>query len=279
VRLLATVRLPATAIPSTKARVRTALPMPAIGIEAASSAIDVTGYWWVPEPMDQVWAYVHAHPPAGLGLAGTSRSSAPPGGRTTSEGIGWSEPDRPYAIDLEAQVGLAPTANGTLVRTDGVGVWLDPRPWPDTARGARLRVTVSSGCPRGDRRIVGVRNPARLRPTLRTALLPAARPTAALLCTYTGMNAAHPWTLVRHRLLSGPAAREVADRVHRLPLAHPVGGVTSCPADTGQAVVLAFGYRGRPDVDLWYQPTGCGSIANGFSTTRGRLALPIRAGG
>jgi hypothetical protein len=69
--------------------------------------------------------------------------------------------------------------------------------------------------------------------------------------------------------------------VRAVPLTHPVGGFSSCPAGTGQATVLAFAYHGRPDADLWYDETGCSTIRNGFIMAwrlLHRLDLASRAG-
>ncbi|HTW19887.1 MAG TPA: hypothetical protein VME70_06725 [Mycobacteriales bacterium] len=236
-----------------------ALSGPAMGTPATSSLIDLHRFWQVSSPIGTVLAYVKAHAPAELQQSGTSSGSDH--GVLTSEGIAWGEPDRPYATGLQLDIGLAPVAGGTLVRADGMGEWLDPRPIRDTARGARLRVTVAGGCPTSDRGVVGVRNPGR---RLDEALLPPGIPTSALICAYGGLNPPHVLSLRAHVLLGERAAARLARQALRLSLTHTDGGVESCPLDDGSFDVVAFHYASGADVDLGDHVTGCAFVANGF---------------
>jgi hypothetical protein len=242
---------------------------PALGTPNTSSLIDLHRFVRVSMPMSAAWGYVMAHPPAGLTDSGTG-SSGTTGGAVTSEGIGWNEPDRAYATGLERDVSLASVPGGTLIRADGMGEWIDPRPIKDTASGHRVRVTVAGGCPAGDRGVVGVSNPGS---GLSDALLPAAPPTAALICAYGGLNPPHVFGLFKRVRLPVGEARRLAQQARRLPLGHIDGDVTSCPEDSALFDVIAFSYAGSPDVDLGYKASGCQSIGNGHILLDGGLNL------
>ncbi len=164
-------------------------------------------------------------------------------------------------------------ARTSVIRADGLVVWLDPRPLLDTAVGPRLRVTVGGSCPATDGGIVGVRNPGQ--PDLRGRLLPrSVEPTGGLVCRYDGMNG-RPFMLRRQTRLTEAEARRLAAVVDALPLSHLDGGVAHCPAADGTAAVLALAYPGRPDVDLWADLNGCATVANGDILTAGNLSQAI----
>ncbi len=122
---------------------------------------------------------------------------------------------------------------------------------------------VAAGCPATDKSIVGVKNQGA---DLRRQLLPAAAPTAGLVCRYYGMNG-HPWQLRGQTSLTAAAARRLATSMRRVSLSHTVGGVTACPLDDESAEIIALSYPGRPAVDLWVTLNGCRYIANGFIET------------
>src|SRR5207248_1292085 len=111
--------------------------------------------------------------------AASSSAGGPAG--MTSEGLGWSEPDQSYATGLQLEISIAPAAhgNGTVIRADGMGEWLDPQPRRDTTSGRRLRVRTAGPCPGSDRRMVGVTNEGA---DLSARLLPEPRPTGGLSC-------------------------------------------------------------------------------------------------
>lgn len=54
-------------------------------------------------------------------------------------------------------------------------------------------------------------------------------------------------------------------------MSHLVGGTTSCPADDGSAVLVAFAYPGSGSVDVWAEVTGCATISNGYIYAGGEL--------
>jgi hypothetical protein len=126
---------------------------------------------------------------------------------------------------------------------------------------AGLPIAVAGGCPATDQGVTGVTNPG---PSLTQRLLPAGQPTAGLRCQYAGGNGHPPWHLVAATRLAGPAARQAAASMARLPLSHADPVVTRCiPPTDGSAEVLALAYPGRPDVDL-FTLRGCGGVSNGY---------------
>jgi hypothetical protein len=111
---------------------------------------------------------------------------------------------------------------------------------------------------------------------LGSRLLPAAAPTAALICDYSGMNTHPARHLLRARRLDIHGAQRLATAVGGLALGHPVGEVMHCPFADGTGTVLAFSYDGRPDVDLWLDRNGCAYVSNGRIMTRaGTLAAAV----
>jgi hypothetical protein len=240
---------------------------PAMGTPGTSSLIDAHRFWQTTMSMDAVYQYVSKHRPPGLKPDGTENGG---GAGVTYEGISWSEPDTAYATGLQVDVSLASRGQDTLIRTDGLGEWLDPRPVHDTVKGQRLRVTVTEGCPASDAGIVGVRSPGQ---GLDESLLPHAAPTAALICAYGGSNFKPPFTLRAHRSLGAGAAARIARQANKLPISHTDGDTRFCPMDDGSFDVVVLSYSGHPDVDLADHATGCGTVANGHIVVNGGLSL------
>jgi hypothetical protein len=182
------------------------------------------------------------------------------------------------SAQLEIQVVAAPGGT-TVLRADGVVLWLDPVPLRDAPTGPRTRLTVAGGCPRSDvppglpaREAFphGVANPAAADPggDLKRRLLPAGTPTAGLECRYYGLNGPK-FALRSATRLDAAQARRLAAAMTALPLSHAVGGVTSCPSDDETAEVAALSYPGRADVDLWIKVNGCPFVSNGDIRTAG----------
>ena len=266
-RLLLLARLPSGITPISGPQRK--LSGPSMGIPQGSSLVDRHRFWRTMMSMATVFAYLKAHPPAGLVLSGTGSGGTVTGG-ITSEEIGWGEPDRAYAQGLQLEVGLAMVRGGTIIRADGVGEWIDPRPVRDIASGPRLRVTVAGGCPPSDQGDVGVTNPGR---GLDHALLPPGRPSSALICVYGGLNAKARLNLARHVAVPVGGAARLSRQALRIQLGHTDGGTFSCPLDDGSIDVVAFHYAAGPDVDLWYHATGCEDVANGHILAAGGLDL------
>ena len=232
-----------------------ALPGPVTGTPAVDSLVDQERSWKVPMPFDETLSWLHAHPPHGL----TQWATAGPGSNPPRGGYSYGESGIGGSGTLSFSV--APDGNAaSYLRVDAQVIWLDPTPVRDTASGRRLRVTVDGGCPPSDQGVVSVSNPGQR--DLDTALVPDATPTAALVCTYLGLNGQR-FALQRSQTLDTDTASLLAATVANVPLSHPTGGVSSCPSDDGSAAVVAFRYPGRPDVDLWFPLGGCGATANG----------------
>ncbi len=225
VRLLSLAPVPGEAVPLGSAP--RSLPGPAMGTPGVSSLIDQVRSWRVPMPLSQSLAWLQAH----------------------------------HWQSAELEIAVAPAGSGaSIIRADGVVVWLDPSPVPDTMAGPRMRVTVAGGCPGSDAQFAGVSNRGT---DLARRLLPAAEPTAGLQCRYYGMNglARRLRTATRLNLA---AARRVARAMAGLLLSHVDGARVSCPADDGSAEVVALSYPDRADVDLWIKLNGCGGVTNGY---------------
>jgi len=261
-RLLALAPVPPGAVPLAAAP--PSLPGPAMGLPQVGSLVDQSRSWRVPLPFGQASSWLHAHAPRGLRSDG-SMSSMNASGETapTMVGVGYAAAASPAWQWAELDIGVAAAGPGaSVLRADGVVIWLDPSLTLDDTPGPRARVTVAGGCPGSDTRYVGVTNPGAT--DLAHRLLPAASPTAGLECTYNGMNGRR-WQLNGTTRLDEAAARRVARSLAGLPLAHADGGVTSCPMEDDSAQIVALSYPGRADVDLWVSLSGCGpSAANGY---------------
>jgi hypothetical protein len=245
-----------------------ALGGPAMGAPEDKSLIDKTRFWYVDEPMSRVAAFLNDLHPHGLTSSGSSTGNKD--GDVTNEGFAWSEANRPYAVDLELEIGVVPHGSGSYIRADGVDEWLDPRPTPDTTRGHRLRLIVTDGCPAHDRQAQSVTNSGA---DLHKRLLPSGAPTAAIICVFGGSNANRVGGLTSSATLSAKDAMTLAARISKVRVSHIDGGVTSCPADDGSAAAIAFSYPGRADVDEWFWTNGCQTIRNGFISVWGGVNL------
>jgi hypothetical protein len=243
-----------------------------MGLPGVQSLVDDSRSWQLAMPFRAAAAWLARHRPAGLPQEGSAGTAAgpppnPPPGQPAfpspgMAGYGYSGPSSPAWASAELDVEVAPAGrHDSVMRADGLVVWLDPVPVPDTAVGKRLRVLVSGSCPSTDASVVGVTNPGA---DLVHSLVPTARPSAGLRCRYYGMNG-HPFKLASQQRLSAGQARRLAESMARIPLSHTIGGIVNCPFDDGSAEVIALSYPGgRPDVDLWVYLNGCGGISNGY---------------
>jgi hypothetical protein len=249
------------------ASVPRSLPGPALGRPGVTSLIDQVRSWRLPLTLGQATAWLHAHTPRGLRDDGSTTGWGPHG--VNMIGHGYAGPGSPAWQSAELDVALAPAGRrASVLRADGVVVWLDPLPVPDNEPGPRIRVTVAGNCPDSDAGFAGVTNPsvadhgvADQGADLARRLLPAGPPTAGLACRYAGLGGGY--RLRSTTRLNGAAARQVAAPLARLPLGHVDGGITSCPAHDGSAEVVALSYPGQADVDLWISLSGCGGVSNG----------------
>jgi hypothetical protein len=255
-RLVSIVPVPARAV-----RLKSApAALPVDGLRTpASSPIDASRFWLIPLPYKAAAAWLVENPPDLL-VSGSLQGSLSGHPWTGYSYTGVSGPAWASAgLDVE----VAPAGpRASVMRADGLVIWIDPGPAPDNAVGPRLRVAAAAGCPASDHGVVGVTNPGA---QLTRSLLPGGKPMAGLECQYYGMNVS-PWRLHAERHLSAGQARRLATTLAALPLGYPVGEGLSpggCPADeSAELIVLA--YPGRPDVDLWM--TGCNDdvVANGY---------------
>lgn len=251
-RLVALVPLPSRRTTLAHA---SALPGPAAPVTTA--LVDTAAAWKVPMSLAASLAWAQSHPPAGLPLSGTSSTGT--SGTVTSSALSYTAPDSRSWVAAEVAVTLSPAGPSTTSwRIDGMAEWLDPKPEADSYTGSRIHATVASGCPKSDWRVVGVTDSGQ---DLTQSLLPRALPTGALICSYQGLNG-HPFALRVHRVIATAPARALAATVRGLSLAHVDGLESACANDDESATVFAFAYPGRT-ADLWYQPGGCPSVANG----------------
>jgi hypothetical protein len=243
------------------------LPGPALGRPGVTSLIDQVRSWRLPMTLAQATAWLHAHAPRGMRDDGSTSGWGPRG--VNMIGYGYAGPGSPAWQSAELDVALAPAGSrASVLRADGVVVWLDPVPVPDNGPGPRMRVTVTGSCPARDAGFAGVTNPsvgdhgvANHGADLAGRLLPGGPPTAGLECRYSGIGGGY--RLRKASRLNAAAAQQVAAPLARLPLSHVDGGVTSCPEDDGSAEVVALSYPNRADVDLWIDLSGCGGVSNG----------------
>jgi hypothetical protein len=239
-----------------------------LGTPAATSIVQAQRGWRVHGSLASVASWLYTHRPAGLQLTTWMGAAADGGGP-------WGYSDHASTQWESAQLGVGAAyvnPSTTAVCLEAQVLWLDPRPWPDNAPGPRVHVAVAASCPTSDAKLVGVNNPGA---DLKTRLLPAGEPTAALVCSYNGYNGpvsklaqlSAAMKLAHQARLEAPAAARLASAVSALALSHVDGGVTACPAGMGTAAILAFSYRSSADVDVWVVPTGCPFFANGYIRT------------
>ena len=270
--LLSLARVPADTQPLSSAPKNLRQPESRPDVE---SLVDRSRFWEVGMSFDDTLSWLRAHPPSGLTSSGSFNGGGP-GYRTA--GFMYDAPDSSGVTEQQLQISITDVdASTTAIRADGLAVWLDPRPLRDTVEGKRLRVTVARGCPASRGNTVGVTNED---PQLAKSLLPAGRPTGAVVCRYLGANDKPPFGLGSTRTLEQTAAKRLADAARAIDLSHVVGGTTSCPMDDGSVTVIAFAYPGRPDVDLWFARTGCQSLSNGsILTAAGDFGNQLSAAG
>jgi hypothetical protein len=231
---------------------------PAMGLPGVASLIDTTRSWRLTMSYSAAVAWLARLRPQGLHRDGSEQGV---GAEGPSQGYSYAGPANAAWGQAELDIEVAPASRGgSVLRADGVVVWLDPVPLRDTATGTRLRVLASGRCPARDVGVVGVLNHDA---GLAHSLVPAGRPSAGLECRYYGMNG-RPFRLRSQQRLTAAAASRVAASMARLPLSHEIGGVMMCPFDDASAELVALSYPGQPDVDLWIWLNGCGGTSNGY---------------
>lgn len=169
-------------------------PVPVRGVPGVRSLAQATRYVTVAGPMSGVLAWLRAHPPARLARDGSATAGDRSG--VNARGYRYRGPAGPAWASAELKVSVAPGGAGSVVRVDGLVVWLDPTPRPDRATGPRLHVAVAAGCPADHRGAVGVRNAN----APKTRLLPTGTPDGGLICQDNGGNDASFALLAARRL-------------------------------------------------------------------------------
>ena len=230
--------------------------------------IDDMHEWTVAVSLEDAYAWVEAHPPAGLTAASSGRGEGPSG--VIGESQSWSAPDTDAYIT--ARLALSVDAAGpdrSLVRAEGSATWLTTAPAPDTTTGPRIHITAAQGCPTSIKDVADVANPPR---DVATRLLPRESPSGALICRYSrgrpdlsgliGLVGQGP-PAGRTTLGVGDAA-QLARAIDRIRLGWAGPSIANCPNDQALTDVLVFTYQGRPDIDLWYHAGGCQFLDNGF---------------
>jgi hypothetical protein len=94
---------------------------------------------------------------------------------------------------------------------------------------------------------------------------PHPRPFKAVICKYGSIfnqGAGPRHTLARQVDLTAAQAKKLASAAAHINVGASAGSA-SCPNDSGNATVIAFGYHNAPPVDLWWHSTGCQTIDNG----------------
>lgn len=133
-----------------------------------------------------------------------------------------------------------------------------PANWTISPGPPLLRLAARGPCPASVRQAHDVANPGS---GLATRLLP---PGAVFghLCRY-GASGAASSALVAHAIVNGRTANDFERALAALSTRRPTG-VYHCPAGRAQVSVLAFGFLGRPDIDLWFLDSGCRTVDNGL---------------
>jgi hypothetical protein len=231
---------------------------PVMGRPGVSQLIDTIRYYRIPMSLSQAHDWFVSNPQPGFTQSGSESG--------TDAGVsnyGWQyDPPGHFSWGTATlQIGLASEGSAsTGIRVDGLAQWIDPTPVRDVPRGPTLRVTIAGGCPVTDRGRTDVSNPNA--PDLDRQLLPAATPTAALECTYLGLNG-KVFALASSRKLNATQAALAAEHIRALPLGSRGLGAHNCPNDDGRTAIVAFSYAGRADVDIWENTSGCRSTDNG----------------
>lgn len=125
-----------------------------------------------------------------------------------------------------------------------------------------IRVTLASGCPARVAGFDGASNPDSR--GLDRLLVPK-EPTRGLICHFSPVLASGSGgdlsTSIR---LAGAEAKRVASDLDEIS-PYQLKGAINCPASSEQLFdVIALGYAGRSDVDVWFARSGCIYIDNGF---------------
>jgi hypothetical protein len=255
-KLVAEAVLPPGAVPTKDQPPQ--LKGPATGTPGVSQLVDTVRYYRLPMSLLAAKAWFLKNPQPGFTQSvsedGTDAGVANFGWQyDASAHFSWGTASLVVGISTEG-------SNTTGIRLDGLTQWIDPTPVRDTLSGRAIRVTVAGGCPASDSGAGDVSNPGA--PDLDHQLLPALLPTAALSCTYFGMNG-KAFALASSQKVNAAQASVAAGHIRALPLGSRGLGAHSCPMEDGRATIVVFSYAGRADVDVFESTSGCRWTSNG----------------
>ncbi len=143
---------------------------------------------------------------------------------------------------------------------------------PYSADSPSVRVSVAGGCPSDIGAAADVRTPAG--PGFLSRLFhypPLAPPgaTSGLICEYgappaASAVAAPPSRPVQRSVrLTAAQAASLSGAVNRISTKKP-GGESKCPSAADTVVIVVLGYPHHPDVDIWWDDSGCQEADNGY---------------
>jgi hypothetical protein len=229
-QLLALLRLPPDATPSSSEPAGDGGALAQTGYEAATpNEVDAHAYWTLAGPEVAILAYLKARLPRDARAAGTSESSG--GGQPTVNSYLWSLPALPGVLATRTlvltMVGLS--GGGVAARTDGVAIWLTPRPSWERIPAAVRSVTFT-----------GRGADARGRP----------------------QRASAPVTL------RGVRARRLVSFIDELPIVQPGAEACPAALPISLALRFS-GTSGRMLARAVEQPTGCASVSLRIAERRG----------
>jgi hypothetical protein len=160
-------------------------------------------------------------------------------------------------VAIAVGVGAAATSDTATSNTATSGSRHSTDRWNITPRPPLLRLAATGPCPAT---VSSYRDVLNSGTDLTNELLPE----GALfghICRY-GTVEGRPYLLVKSANINGRTVTEFESAIAKISTARPVG-IASCPAAFSSVTILAFGFQGRPDVDLWFIDTGCQTLDNG----------------
>lgn len=134
-------------------------------------------------------------------------------------------------------------------------------PWLVSGVRSPIRLLASHPCPVSLGASDGVSNPG----VGEQLALP--NPTTGLICRYAppspfGAHDLAPGSIYAQVWLTPSQAVRLAAVIDTISTAVPTGA-TSCPAGFDSTSLIVFEYTGAPDIDLWFEDSGCQTLDNG----------------
>jgi hypothetical protein len=133
-----------------------------------------------------------------------------------------------------------------------------------------VRVSVAGGCPADLAAASDVRTPGGPGFFSRLFHYPPLAPSGAssgLICDYGGPVSAPPAAasrpLQQQVRLTATQAGALSRAANQVSTRRPAGE-SKCPSDVGTVVIVVLGYLHHPDVDIWWNDSGCETADNGY---------------